>query len=71
MEPTTQCEVLKIINSLPSKKSSGYDGISNVVLKEIRTNCTKPINNNVQHVTNPRYLSRLHETSRNNSIAQI
>ena len=27
MEPTTQNEVLKIINNLPGKKSSGYDGI--------------------------------------------
>ena len=35
MEPTTQGELLKTINNLPSKKSSGYDGISNVVLKDI------------------------------------
>ena len=35
MEPTTQSELFKIINSLPSKRSSGYDGISNVLLKEI------------------------------------
>ena len=35
MEPTTQGEILKTINNLPSKKSSGYDGISNVVLKDI------------------------------------
>ena len=35
MEPTTQMEILKLINNLPGKKSSGYDGISNVLLKEI------------------------------------
>ena len=35
MQPTTQNEILKAINSLPSKRSSGYDGISNVLLKEI------------------------------------
>ena len=35
MEPTTQGEFLKTINNLPSKKSSGYNGISNVVLKDI------------------------------------
>ena len=43
MEPTSQCEVLKIINSLPSKKSSGYDGISNVVLKEIAPTILNPL----------------------------
>ena len=35
MEPTTQSELFKVINSLPSKRSSRYDGISNVLLKEI------------------------------------
>ena len=35
MEPTTQSELFKVINSLPSKRSSGFDGISNVLLKEI------------------------------------
>ena len=43
MEPTTQWEILKIINSLPSKKSSGYDGISNVVLKEITPTIINPL----------------------------
>ena len=43
MEPTSQCEVLKIINSLPSKKSSGYDGILNVVLKEIAPIVLNPL----------------------------
>ena len=35
MEPITQMEILKLINNLPGKRSSGYDGISNVLLKEI------------------------------------
>ena len=28
-------EVLKVIKNLPGKKSSGHDGINNVILKEI------------------------------------
>ena len=34
MEPTSQTEILRIINNLPGK-SSGCDGISNILLKEI------------------------------------
>ena len=35
LEPTTPTEVLKLIHQLPNKKSSGYDGINNITLKEI------------------------------------
>ena len=33
--PTTRQEIIKIINGLPNKKSSGHDNIDNVLLKEI------------------------------------
>ena len=34
-EPTTPQEVMKLIKHLPNKKSSGYDQIDNILLKEI------------------------------------
>ncbi len=33
--PASEAEVFNILNSLKNKKSSGHDGISNVLLKEI------------------------------------
>ena len=36
MQPTTESEVLKLIGSLPNKSSSGFDEISNIILKEIK-----------------------------------
>ena len=39
--PTTTTEVLKIFAKLPNKKSSGYDIIDNIILKELKTQiCT-------------------------------
>ena len=35
MEPCTKAEVTKLLRQLPPKHSSGYDNISNVLLKEI------------------------------------
>ena len=35
MEPCTKAEVIKLLRQLPPKHSSGYDNISNVLLKEI------------------------------------
>ena len=35
MYPTIEQEVLKIVRNLPSKRSSGHDNISNVLLKEL------------------------------------
>ena len=32
---TTPCEILKLMKHLPNKRSSGHDGINNIVLKEI------------------------------------
>ena len=35
LHPTTPCELLKLMKQLPNKRSSGHDGINNIVLKEI------------------------------------
>ena len=40
MTPTTESEILKLIGSLPNKSSSGYDEISNIILKEIKKEIT-------------------------------
>ena len=36
LAPCTEAEILSIINKLPNKKSCGYDGVSNILLKEIK-----------------------------------
>ena len=33
--PTSECEIRKLINALPNKKSSGHDNIDNILLKKI------------------------------------
>ena len=35
LHPTTPCELLKLMKRLPKKRSSGHDGINNIILKEI------------------------------------
>ena len=35
LHPTTPCKLLKVMKKLPIKRSSGHDGINNIVLKEI------------------------------------
>ena len=39
----TQDEVVKAINNLENKRSSGHDGISNKVLKSIKNEIAKPL----------------------------
>ena len=34
--PCTETELLSLLNKLPNKKSSGYDGVSNILLKDIK-----------------------------------
>ena len=34
--PTTDREVMKLISNLPNKKSSGYDNVDNIILKQIK-----------------------------------
>ena len=36
LTPTTEVEIMNLINQLPNKKSSGYDNIDNVILKNIK-----------------------------------
>ena len=43
LSPFTEIELEKLINKLPNKKSSRYDGVSNVILKEIKAEITKPL----------------------------
>ena len=42
-KPTTQLEILDIISKLPNKPSSGYDKISNNLLKEIKSEIAVPL----------------------------
>ena len=35
LHPTTPYQLLKLMNRLPNKRSSGHDGINNIILKEI------------------------------------
>ena len=41
--PTSELEILRIINNLKSKTSSGYDHISNKLLKEIKFELLEPL----------------------------
>ena len=41
--PTSQQEVQATIDSLPSKKSSGYDEVSNILLKQLKPSLTYPL----------------------------
>ena len=43
LNPTNECEVDKLIKSLPNKKSAGYDQINNVLLKELRLVIVEPL----------------------------
>ena len=41
--PCTQEEILRLINKLPNKISHGYDGVSNVLLKELKDYLVLPL----------------------------
>ena len=43
LEGITTTEISKHIDKLPSKNSSGYDMISNILLKRIKASITKPL----------------------------
>ena len=43
LHPTTRQEILTLINNLPNKTSSGYDNISNNLLKLISTQIIVPL----------------------------
>ena len=48
--PCTKKELLKIIAGLPSKTSSGYDNVSNTLLKEIGEELLEPLISHVQSI---------------------
>ena len=43
MTPITPAEINRLINNLPNKTSSGYDDISNILLKELRQLIVEPL----------------------------
>ena len=43
LHPATELEVLRLINELPNKKSSGFDKIDNTLLKEIKFEIATPL----------------------------
>ena len=43
LEPCTVEEITRIINNIPNKKSSGYDGVSNALLKDLRDELLVPL----------------------------
>ena len=43
LTPTTQQEVISIIDQLLSKSSSGHNGMSNVLLKSLKDSLTYPL----------------------------
>ena len=43
IHPTTRVEILSIINKLPNKKSSGPDGLSNCMLKDLKEVLITPL----------------------------
>ena len=43
MQPVTTQELEKLVNNLPNKKSSGYDNLSNVLLKQIKPSIINPL----------------------------
>ena len=50
--PCTETELAKLIDKLPNKKSSGYDRVSNALLKDLKDELVKPLtlifNNSLQ-----------------------
>ena len=42
LTPTTDREVMNLISKLPNKKSSGYNNVDNVILKQIKE-CISPV----------------------------
>ena len=44
LRPTSEQEINKIIEKLPNKNSSGYDNISNILLKKLKIPLLKPLN---------------------------
>ena len=62
LRPTTVMEVNTLIKQLPNKTSHGYDNISNVMLKVLRTSITFPLchifNSSLAEGTFPEWMKR-------------
>ena len=43
MTPTSRAEIEKLIDNLPNKTSKGYDNISNMLLKALKSSISKPM----------------------------
>ena len=43
LQPCTTSEIKKIINKIPNKNSSDYDGVSNVLVKELSNKILEPL----------------------------
>ena len=43
LSPTNRTEILRLIDNLPNKNSSGWDDISNKLLKQIKLNIVEPL----------------------------
>ena len=43
LEPCTVAEIKRIINNILNKRSSGYDGVSNALLKDLRDELLVPL----------------------------
>ena len=43
MSPTSRDEILLLIDKLPSKRSSGYDNLDNILLKQLKFVIATPL----------------------------
>ena len=58
--PVTKLEIVKLIDSLPNKRSSGFDNVDNKLLKAIKLEISEPLLF-VQPIIETRYISRENE----------
>ena len=66
----TTNEIHKHIDKLPSKNSSGYDNISNILLKRIKTSISKPLSIIFNQSLQSGQFPRKYENCRNNTTIQ-
>ena len=62
LHPTTTNEILTLIKNLPNKRSSGYDNISNLLLKSLATQISVPLeiifNKSIEEGIFPTYMKK-------------
>ena len=64
MTPCSQKEISELIQKLLAKTSSGYDNISNVLLKDIGCYIVSPLTVYFQRITNDGNFPRSYEIGR-------